>query len=176
MNRPLQVGITGGIGSGKSLVCHIFLCLGAPVYDADNYAKNLMTTDALLVEQIKMEFGPESYNPDGSLNRSYLSQVTFGHQDRMEKLNNLVHPPVASAYVNWAERHQHRPSLLREAALLYEAGTYRSVDKMIVVSAPERIRIQRVLVRDVNRTKEEIKAILKSQWPEEEKLKKADYI
>lgn len=176
MNRALQVGITGGIGSGKSLVCHIFQCLGIPVYDADTHAKNLMTTNAILVEQIKKEFGPGAYHVDGSLNRKFLSQATFGHREKLEKLNNLVHPRVATDYGRWADRNQNHPYMIREAALLFEAGSYKSVDKMVVISAPEKIRIQRVLARDADRTVEGIHDIVKSQWPEEEKLKKADYI
>src|SRR5882672_8791463 len=98
MELPLQVGITGGIGSGKSLVSRIFNSLGVPVYDADSRAKNLMTTDGILIEQIKKEFGILSYHDDGSLDRSYLSAATFGHREKLEKLNSLVHPRVANDY------------------------------------------------------------------------------
>jgi dephospho-CoA kinase len=100
---PLQVGITGGIGSGKSLICRIFLCLGAPVYDADSHAKNLMTTDGILVSNIKKEFGDLSYNTDGSLNRKYLSSTVFTHADKLDKLNSLVHPRVALDFARWVE-------------------------------------------------------------------------
>ncbi len=176
MDHPLHVGITGGIGSGKSLVCHIFRCLGIPVYDADSRAKNLMTTDEILVGQIKKEFGPSAYLHDGSIDRTYLSHATFAHPDRLETLNSLVHPLVAEDFNGWLAMHQHDRYVLREAALLYEIGASRSVDKMIVVSAPEEIRIKRVMARDTHRTKEDIQAIMKNQLPEEEKLKRADYI
>jgi dephospho-CoA kinase len=96
MNRPLQVGVTGGIGSGKSLVCKVFSKLGVPVYDADSRAKAIMTTDGILVSQIKAEFGDLAYNTDGSLNRSYLSERIFQHPHLREKLNGLVHPRVAN--------------------------------------------------------------------------------
>ncbi len=175
-NRPLQIGVTGGMGSGKSLVCHIFQCLGAPVYDADSRAKNLMTTDGILVEQIKKEFGVLTYTPDGKLDRSYLSKATFGHPERLGKLNSLVHPRVADDYSRWTESHADFPYLIREAALLYEAGAYLTVDKMIVVTAPEDVRVKRVTIRDPHRTKEDIKTIMESQWPEEEKIKRADFI
>lgn len=176
MNAPLEVGITGGIGSGKTLICRIFQCLGVPVYDADTRAKNLMTTDGILVGQIKEEFGNLSYRTDGSLDRAYLSKAAFEHPGLLEKLNRLVHPRVALDYSRWVESHQGHKYLLREAALLYEAGGYSSMGKMIVVSAPEDIRMKRVRARDPQRTEEDIKTIMKNQWPEEEKLKRADYI
>ncbi len=176
MDRPLQVGITGGIGSGKSLVCQIFKTLGVPVYDADSQAKVLMMTDTVLIEQIKKEFGQTSYRADGSLDRKYLSSATFGKKDRLEKLNSLVHPRISADYIHWANEQIGVPYILREAALLYEVGANASIDKMIVVSAPEGIRIKRVSLRDPQRTIEQIKAIINSQWPEEEKLKRADYI
>ena len=176
MYRPLQVGITGSIGAGKSLVCRIFQCLGVLVYDADSRAKDLMATDAILVEQIKKEFSQLAYRPDGTLDRVYLSKVTFGYQERLEKLNNLVHPRVAFDYQKWWRAHQNSKYLLKEAALLYEAGSYKTVDKIIVVTAPESIRISRIMARDPHRSQEDIKAIMKSQWPEAEKLKRADYV
>ena len=176
MHRPLQVGITGGIGAGKSLVCQIFRRLGVSVYDADGRAKDLMTTDTVLIETIKKEFGLLAYRPDGALDRVYLSQATFGHPERLEKLNNLVHPRVADDYQAWWMAHQTSMYLLREAALLYEAGSYKSLDKMIVVTAPESIRINRIMARDQHRSQNDINAIIKSQWPEAEKLRRADYI
>ncbi len=175
MNVPLQVGITGGIGAGKSLVSRIFNCFGVPVYDADNRAKAIMTTDLLLVEQIKNEFGPASYHADGSLDRTFLGKSTFGNAERLAQLNSLVHPRVAIDYHQWAQE-QKSSYILREAALLYEAGAYTSVDKMIVVTAPVNIRIRRVLDRDAHRSEQDVHAIINSQWPDEEKLKRADYI
>lgn len=176
MATPLQVGVTGGIGSGKSLVCKIFSQLGAPVYDADSHAKGLMTTDGILVSQIKKEFGDLSYRPDGSLNRTWLAEHVFSDEKRLEKLNALVHPRVGVDYQNWLRGHPSSPYVLKEAALLYESGSYRSLDKIIVVSAPEMIRQQRVLRRDPHRTVEQFREIVEKQMPEEEKLKRADYI
>jgi|SRR6185295_1157179 len=173
---PIQLGITGGIGSGKSLVCSIFKCLGVPVYDADSRAKVLMTSDARLIKGIKKEFGDDVYHEDGSLNRSLLSEMTFGYPERLSKLNSLVHPQVASDYREWTERQADQRYVLREAALLYEAGAFKSVDKMIVVSCPEPVRIRRVMERDPQRTEEGIKAIIKNQWSEEEKIRRADFV
>jgi dephospho-CoA kinase len=176
MKDPLQVGVTGGIGSGKSLVCRIFHALGVPIYDADLRAKCLMTEDKTLAELIRNEFGPSSFHPDGTLNRAHISNLTFGNPDRLKKLNSLVHPRVAIDYAQWAAANSHYPYVLREAALLYESGSYASVDKMIVVSSPEQLRIQRVIARDPQRTKEDILKIIESQWPEQEKLKRADFV
>ncbi len=175
-NRPFEVGVTGGIGSGKSVVCRIFQCLGIPVYDADSRAKNLMTTDGILVEQIKKEFGTLSYHPDGSLNRAHLSNVAFGNSERLGLLNGLVHPRVAVDYELWVQQCHQSTYVIREAALLFETGTNTSMGKIIVVTAPETIRIQRIRDRDPQRSEEEIKAIMKNQWPDEEKLRRADEI
>lgn len=173
---PLQIGITGGIGSGKSLVCRIFQQLGAPVYDADSHAKGLMTTDGILVSQIKKEFGDLSYRPDGALNREWLAAHVFSDSAKLEKLNSLVHPRVAADYDEWLQAHRNEPYVLKEAALLYESGSYRLLDKVVVVSAPEDIRKKRVLKRDVHRTVEQFNGIVEKQLPEDEKLKRADYI
>ncbi len=174
-DRPLQVGITGGIGSGKSLVCRIFEALGAPVYDADSRARSMMKKDPALVTQITREFGPSAYH-NGELNRALISQLTFGNPDRLKRLNELVHPRVADDYAHWAAGQFQHPYVLKEAALLYESGSYRSVDKMIVVSAPEELRIKRTLARDPHRTQADLQKIMNSQWPETEKVKRADFV
>ena len=176
MKTPLQIGITGGIGSGKSLVCKIFQQLGVSVYDADSHAKALMTTDGILVSQIKKEFGDLSYRPDGALNREWLAAHVFSDSAKLEKLNSLVHPRVAADYDEWLQAHRNERYVLKEAALLYESGSYRLLDKVVVVSAPEDIRKKRVLKRDVHRTVEQFNGIVEKQLPEDEKLKRADYI
>lgn len=176
MKTPLQIGITGGIGSGKSLVCKIFAQLGVPVYDADSHAKALMTTDGILVSLIKKEFGELSYHPDGSLNRTYLGDHVFFSEVNLKKINNLVHPRVSLDYEKWLILHRDKPYVLKEAALLFETGSYRMLDKIIVVSAPESLRLKRVLSRDGHRTVEHFKGIVEKQMQEDEKLKRADYI
>ena len=176
MNIPLQIGITGGIGSGKSLICKIFRLFGIPVYDADSHAKALMTTDGILVQQIKKEFGDLAYYADGSLNRSYLGDHVFLQEEKIAKLNSLVHPRVAADYKQWFEAQREVPYVLKEAALLFESGSYRGLDKTIVVTAPERLRQERVMRRDAHRTVEQFKGIVEKQMLEEEKTKRADYI
>lgn len=176
MNTPLQIGVTGGIGAGKSLVCRIFAHLGVPVYDADSHAKALMTTDGILVSQIKKEFGDLTYHPDGALNRVYLAGHVFQDEEKLEKLNALVHPRVAADYAGWLDRHKRFPYVLKEAALLFESGSYRLLDKIVVVTAAEPVRRKRVLKRDPHRTVEQFNGIVEKQMPEAEKLKRADYI
>lgn len=172
----LDIGITGGIGSGKSLICKIFNCLDVPSYDADSRAKRLMTTDGILVDAIKKEFGSLSYHEDGTLNRIFIRSVVFKNREKLSRLNALVHPRVAEDYSHWLNEHREYPYVLREAALLYESGTAHSLFKIIVVSAPEPLRIKRVLARDPQRTKEEVKNIIDSQMRESEKIERADLI
>jgi dephospho-CoA kinase len=175
VHKPLQIGITGGIGSGKSLVTKIFACLGIPVYDADSHAKELMTTDGILISQIKKEFGDLSYLNDGTLNRKYLSEVVFNQQEKLDILNGLVHPRVRHDFVQWSDRYSDKPYVIREAALLFETGVYRLLDRTVVVYAPEDVRIRRVMKRD-NRPEAQVRAIIRKQLSEEEKKALADDI
>ena len=175
MPTPSQVGITGGIGSGKSTVANIVACLGVPVYNADTRAKSLMVNDATLINQIKQEFGDKAYDFSSSLNRKFLAEQVFGFPERLEKLNALVHPHVAKDYHHWLGRHQTKPYILKEAALLFESGSALTLDKIIAVTAPEALRLQRVMERD-GRTKIEVQNIMHRQWPQAEIVSRADYI
>jgi dephospho-CoA kinase len=176
MSKPLQIGITGGIGAGKSLVCKIFGVLGVPAYDADSRAKILMTTDGILTQQIKKEFGSLSYNAKGELNREFLSAEVFGKMEKLELLNSLVHPRVAIDYSNWVVDHEEHKYVIKEAALLFESGSYKALDKTILVTAPATLRISRVLKRDNHRSKADVERIIQSQLPEAKKETMADYI
>ncbi len=173
--KVYQVGITGGIGSGKSLVRKIFSCLGVPTYDADSRAKEVMTTDRILVAQIQKEFGDLAYNPQGVLNRKYMSEQVFNRPDRLEKLNQLVHPRVREDYRNWLSQ-QSLPYIIKEAALLYETGSAKELDKIIAVYAPEDLRIARVVKRDPYRNAAAVKEVMLRQMNEEEKKNKADFV
>jgi dephospho-CoA kinase len=173
--KSLKVGITGGIGTGKSLVCKIFAQLGAPVYDADTRARRLMTEDKVLVEQIKAKFGEQSY-ANGELNREYLSKEVFNNSLRLELLNSLVHPRVALDSERWMNQNANAPYVLKEAALLFEAGSYKTLDKIIVVTAPEALRVTRVTRRDKSKTKEDVLKIIGNQMPEDEKIIRADFV
>ena len=176
MKKPLQVGITGGIGSGKSLICRIFSCLGIAVYDADSRAKEVMTTDGILVSQIQKEFGRLSYHEDGTLNRMYLNDVVFKDRTKLNVLNQLVHPRVGEDYKRWLEDQRQCDYVLKEAALLFEAGSYKALDKIIVVTAPADIRLKRVLARDSHRKEEQVRDIMANQLNEEDKIRRADYV
>jgi len=174
VKKPLQIGITGGIGSGKSTVCRVFSTLGVAVYDADSRAKSLMTTDGILMSQIKKEFGTLSFRSDGNVDREYLAKTVFQDPERLALLNKLIHPRVALDYERWVGE-QKSEYVLKEAALLYEAKSYQSLDKIIVVHAPAEIRIKRVLQRDPQRTRQQVEDIIRNQMPDEEKLRLADF-
>lgn len=135
-----------------------------------------MTTDGILISAIKKEFGDLAYNADGSLNRIYLANHVFHHPVKLEKLNRLVHPRVGVDYLKWVDANSKHAYVIKEAALLFESENHQQPDKIIVVSAPEPLRISRVLKRDAHRTAEQIKAIAEKQMPEDEKLKRADYV
>jgi len=172
---PKQVGVTGGIGSGKSMVCKIFQALGAPVYDSDSRAKILMTTDGILIEQIRKEFGTLSFHADGTLNRTFLSEQVFQDEEKRQVLDQLVHPRVAADYRSWVNT-QSFAYVVKEAALLIETGSYKGLDATIVVTAPDELRISRVLLRDPHRTEQMVKDIINSQMPQDEKASKADHV
>lgn len=171
----LQAGITGGIGSGKTMVSRLFQCLGIPVYDADSHAKNLMTTDGNLRNAIEAEFGSLSYTAEGLLNREYLASTVFPDPEKLHRLNQLVHPAVARDYQRWVEDQMKwsPPYVLKEAALLLSAGTFSG--KVIVVTAPVDIRLTRVAGRD-KRTEKEIRQIMDRQMTEEQMLDRADLV
>ena len=176
MSSLLQLGITGGIGAGKSTVAKIFSLLNIPVYDADTNAKWLMANDKALIEQIIKLFGQESYRPDGSLNREFLARIAFSSEENTKKLNNIVHPAVGSHYRQWVSSQKGAAYVLKEAALLFESQSYRQLDKIITVFAPEEVRIERVVKRDPHRSRKQISDIIKSQMADEKKMQLADFI
>lgn len=174
-NNFFSVGITGGIGSGKSLICKIFSVLGVPVYSSDERAKWLLSHDDLLKRQITQQFGKEAYTQGGELNRSYLAKTIFTDEAKRLQLNALVHPRVGEDFRKWREAHKASPYALKEAALLFETGSYKQLDKIINVSAPEALRIQRVLLRDTHRSKEQLEAIMQKQWSDKQREGLADF-
>lgn len=169
----LKIGITGGIGSGKSTVCKIFKVLEIPVLDADSLAKTIMSTDTLLMQQIQAAFGRQSYSEDGVLDRSYLASKVFSDDRQLKILNGLVHPAVIRAGQDWAEI-QEGPYSIKEAALLFESGSYQLNDFNILVYADEAERIQRVMARD-QVDENTVRSRMSKQMPEEEKRKFADF-
>lgn len=173
--KPLKIGITGGIGSGKTMVSKIFSVLGIPVYDADTRAKWISNFHPEVKKEIVALFGEQAY-VDNKLNNRYIASIVFNDKSKTEQLNAIVHPKVGEDFEDWVKKNAQAPYILKEAALMFESNSYKLLDKVIVVSAPLELRIQRILARDPQRTEAEIRGIMDKQLPEEEKLKRADYI
>lgn len=170
----IKVGVTGGIGSGKSTVCKVFAALGIPVFEADPVAKELMNTNPELAEQLISLFGPSVYLPDHTIDRKYLARIVFNDSSLLEKLNKVVHPVVRDAFNNWCEK-QKAPYIIHEAAILFESGFYKMMDKTIAVVADESERISRVTKRD-KLTTEQVHDRIRNQWSDEQRMKLADFV
>jgi dephospho-CoA kinase len=169
----LKIGITGGIGSGKSIVSSIFKVLGIPVFDADAQAKNIMQTDDELKAAVIDLFGDASYY-QGQLNRKYIAEIVFKDPSQLEKLNALVHPATIKAGEEWAAK-QKSPYTIKEAALFFESGSAEGMDYIIGVYAPQHIRINRVMQRD-GVSREEVLNRMKRQIQEEVKMRLCDFV
>jgi dephospho-CoA kinase len=173
MAKPLKVGVTGGIGSGKSMVTKVFQLLGAPVYDADSRAKHLMEQQTELKAAICQLLGEEAYDTTGKLQRSFIARKVFADASLTEKINALVHPRVKEDAEQWIQDHSEFPYVVKEAALMFESGSASQMDVIVLVHAPESLRMERVLMRDPHRDQKDIRSIMDRQWPEEEKKKLA---
>jgi dephospho-CoA kinase len=172
----LRIGITGGIGSGKTWVSQFFMTLGIPVYNADEWAKWLITHDVALVSGIRQLLGDEAYLSDGTYNRAWVANIVFNHPDRLAALNALVHPAVEQHSRDWHEAQPPNvPYTLKEAALMIESGSYRHLDRLIVVTAPEVLRIERVVQRDKSDAAN-VKKRIQAQLSETERLRYADFV
>jgi len=171
----LKIGITGNIGSGKSTVARVFELLGVKVFYADAEAKKVMMADELLIEEIKTAFGAEAYAINGELNRKYIAGIVFENEEDLKKLNALVHPAVFRAFDEWAKAFTNEPYVIKEAAVLFESGSYQFCDKTLLVSAPLEMRLKRVMERD-HISRAEVEAREARQFIEERKKELADYI
>lgn len=169
----LKVGLTGGIGSGKSTVARIFEVLNVPVYYADAASKNLYDTDPQLMQSIKVNFGEDVYS-NNHLIRSKLAEIVFRNPEKLELLNSLVHPPTIKHAEEWMMK-QSAPYLVKEAALIFESGSAAGLDYVIGVHAPLHIRIHRVMERDQT-TREQVIDRMKGQIDEEIKMRLCDFI
>lgn len=174
----LKIGITGGIGSGKSIVGRLFTVLGVPLYDSDSRARQVMAHNPELRQELTTAFGPETFDAAGHLDRAYLARVAFPDPVQLARLNALVHPHVGRDFADWATaRHtEGHAYVLKEAALLYESGAYKQLDRIITVFAPQALRQQRVLRRDPHRSAQDVLTIIGKQLSEDEKLARADYV
>jgi dephospho-CoA kinase len=167
------VGLTGGIGSGKTTVANFFKELGVPIYIADVEAKNLMAKNAELQQKIKSLFGEDAYL-NGELNRKYIAELVFKNPEKLRALNNLVHPAVAEDFKKWINT-QNAAFVIKESALLFETGDYKNCDVIILVKAPLDERISRVMKRDTA-SKEGVMDRISHQWPDEKKENLSNYI
>jgi dephospho-CoA kinase len=169
------VGITGGIGSGKSTVCRLFEILGAPVFSADTVAKTMLNSDQKLKKGIQSLFGDEIYLPDGNLDRKRLASIIFAHPGSLQQVNELVHPVVRKEFYRWMEKYKQSDYVIHEAAILFESGFYRLMDFTILVSATEEQRISRVMKRD-GISEETVRERMRNQWSDDKKAEMADLI
>ncbi|KAF2517980.1 dephospho-CoA kinase [Flavobacterium foetidum] len=167
------IGLTGGIGSGKTTIARYFEELGVPVYIADDGAKKVMNSVSV-IEKIKAEFG-DSIFEDNVLNRSKLAEIVFNDKDKLAVLNSLVHPAVKEDFEIWRKQHQNYDYVIYEAAILFESGRYKDCDLIITVTAPEEIRIERVIKRD-NTTKEQVLSRMKMQWNDEKRISMSNFM
>lgn len=169
----IRVGLTGGIGSGKSTVARYFSELEVPVYEADKAAKYLMNSDHNLITAIKNLLGEDAYTTEG-LNRALVAGKVFGNRNLLDQLNALVHPAVRKDFNSWASQ-QESDYVIQEAAILFETAGHKHFDYNILVTAPEETRIKRVMKRDgVDR--KQVEARLKNQWKDADKIPLADFV
>ena len=170
----VKVGLTGGIGSGKTTVSNFLLEYGIPVYNSDSQGKKLMNTNLELINDIVNIFGESVYN-NGILNTNLLSSIVFSDPEKIKQLDNLVHPKVAEDFNQWVGKNNNQPILIKEAAILIESGAYLNMDKIILVISKKSYRINRVSKRD-NSDFESIENRINFQLTDDEKIQYADYI
>ena len=163
----MVVGLTGGIGSGKSTIAKAFAALGIAVFNSDEQAKVLIATDAQVKKRIIAAFGEEAYQ-NGEYNRAYIAQIVFNNSEKLAILNGIVHPALAKYFNQWAKK-QTSPYVLKEAAILFESGSYKDCDYIITVTAPEEVRIARVMARD-HCTEAQVRARMAPQWSDAERI------
>jgi dephospho-CoA kinase len=167
------IGLTGGIGSGKTTIANYLASLGVPVYIADDAGKKVMQQQEIL-EAIKEKFGIEIFDND-QLNRAKLAKIVFDNPEQLKKLNAIVHPAVRKDFKNWLVQHQKSALVVYESAILFESGKYTDFDAIITVTAPLEVRIARVLQRD-NSSREQVLSRINAQWTDEQRISKSDFV
>lgn len=170
----IRIGITGGIGSGKTTICKIFEQLDVPVYEADHWAKTITNTDTEIKKELFRQFGEDLFNENG-LDRNKLAEIIFNNSEALNKVNQIIHPKVIDHFNDWCKQYENKKYVIQEAAVLFESGFYKLFNKMITISAPVELRIERIRNRN-NFTREKIMSIINNQWTDEEREKVADYI
>ena len=169
----IKLGVTGGIGSGKTSVCKVFGTLGIPVFSADDEAKRIMETDAEIIVKLNEIAGKDLY-VGGSLNRAELARIIFNSRSMLETVNAIVHPAVFSRFCEWA-KNQNTPYIIMEAAILFESGGAKMVDRIVTVTAPVEERIARVVSRS-SISKEKVMERMKNQMNDSDRIKQSDYV
>ena len=173
--KPKLVGITGGIGAGKSTVSKICKHLGFKVYNSDDRAKEIVSEDSNIKKRIISFFGNNVYK-NGVLDRKFLSDKIFNNKSSLQNINSIIHPAVKKDFKNWVINNSNEKILFKESALLFESGAYKELDKIILIVSDKNLRISRVLNRDKIRTKKEIKSIIDKQINEVDAIKYADIV
>lgn len=174
INNKKNIGLTGGIGSGKTTVAKFIEEMGFPVYYSDDRAKEIVNDDEVLKNNIKELLGEEAYDENGFYNKKYVSEIVFNNDETRLQLNALIHPAVKIDFENWVNK-QHAEFIFKETALLFELNLNESCYKSVLVTADDNIRIKRVMDRD-QKTYREIEAIIDKQMPEKDKIKRADFV
>lgn len=169
----MKIGITGGIGSGKTYICNIISSLGYPIYDCDTRAKALMSSNESLISGIKHLIGSDSYNHDGSINKEVIAGFLFANKANADKMNQLVHPAVKSDFLQWASEQQ-TEFVFMESAILFESKFNDVVDHTVAIYAPAETRLQRAMQRD-NTTREKVESRMRQQLTEQEILSLSDF-
>lgn len=167
------IGLTGGIGSGKTMVANYIKSLGIPVYIADNEAKKIMKTEEV-IDKIRFAFGKDIIEND-TVNKEKLSKIVFDNPENLQRLNTIIHPLVKKHFEYWLKNYNNFPFVVKEAAILFESGSYKYCNSIITITSPLETRIQRVIVRDKT-SRESILKRIQNQWSDEEKVAKSDYI
>lgn len=173
--KPIRIGITGGIGSGKSTVCKIIEKLGYPVFYSDLEAKSIMNYNSDVIEKVKLLFGESAYDEHGALNRAHLAQVAFKNPSVLASLNDIIHPAVRIAFENFSLKNSEKKLIFNEAAILFETGAYKRFDFNILVCAEMLRRIKRVCERD-NISENQVLERMKNQWSDDQKIPLADFV
>lgn len=169
----IKVGLTGGIGSGKTTVANMFIELGIPIYIADVEAKKLMNSSKVIKRELIQLFGTNTYS-DGKINKAFLADKIFNDKDLLVEMNAVIHPKVKTHFKKWIKI-QRSLYVIYEAAILFENGGYKECDYIITVTAPETVRIQRIIQRD-NATEQSVKAIMDNQWNDAKKVKLSHFV
>jgi len=175
MTKPLSIGLTGGIGSGKSVVADFFSLLGVPVYTSDAEAKKLMQTDITIRESLIEVFGDLVYSESGELNRAELANIIFNDDEALKKVNAIVHPQVRLHYQAWLKEQGQVPYVIQESAILFDTGLYKNFDRIITVTADPETRIQRVMLRD-KCTRQSVLERMSKQVSEQTKIDLSDFV